>query len=214
MSKIGRRENDRQRALAAARAQQQRERRRRTALIVGASVLGAGAVSALVWTALTGTTNSPTSTASGSPSALTGLQTYTDLSSDHVTGPVDYPQTPPVGGAHSAIWQNCGIYDTPVPNEDAVHSLEHGAMWITYQSDLPADQVAILRADVAGQPYALLSPYPDLPAPVVATVWGAQLPLTSATDPQLQVFIDTYTSGQHAPEPGGECAGGNGTPTG
>jgi len=214
MSKSGRRENDRQRALAAARAQQQRERRRRTALIVGASVLGAGAVGALVWTALAGTTNSPTSTASGSPSALTGLQTYSDLSSDHVTGTVDYPQTPPVGGAHSAIWQNCGIYDTPVPNEDAVHSLEHGAMWITYQSDLPADQVAILRADVAGQPYALLSPYPDLPAPVVATVWGAQLPLTSATDPQLQVFIDTYASGQHAPGPGGECAGGNGTPTG
>ncbi len=101
-----------------------------------------------------------------------------------------------------------------MPNENAAHSLEHGAMWITCQPGLPAGEVAILKADVAGQPYALLSPYPDLPAPVVATVWGAHLPLTSATDPQLKVFIDTCASGQHAPEPGGEFTGGNGTPTG
>ena len=41
--------------------------------------------------------------------ALTGLQTYTGLARDHVTGPVVYPQTPPVGGKHSATWQNCGV---------------------------------------------------------------------------------------------------------
>lgn len=214
MSKAGRAENDRKRVLAAVRAQQQRERRRRTAVIVGGAVLGVGVVGAGVFAALSGDPAPSASTASGSPSELVGLQTYSNLSRDHVAGPVDYPQTPPVGGAHSAIWQNCGVYDTPVPDEDAVHSLEHGAMWITYQPDLPADEVAILRADVADQPYALLSPYPDLPAPVVATVWGAQLPLTSVDDPRLQAFIDTYASGQHAPEPGGECTGGNGAPVG
>jgi len=211
VSRRGQRATARTARLEAVRREQRHSARRRTGLIVAASVAAIALVGGGSW-AIIGTSGSGSSTQD--KVALTGLQTYTGLARDHVTGPVVYPQTPPVGGKHSATWQNCGVYSVPVHNENAVHSLEHGAMWITYQSDLPADQVAILKADVAGQPYALLSPYPDLPAPVVATVWGAQLPLTSATDPQLQVFIDTYASGQHAPEPGGECAGGNGTPTG
>src|SRR4051794_4886664 len=65
------------------------------------------------------------------------IQTYTGLSRDHVQGTVNSPQVPPVGGAHAAVWLNCGIYDQPVPNENAVHSMEHGAAWFTYQPDLP-----------------------------------------------------------------------------
>jgi hypothetical protein len=45
---------------------------------------------------------------------------------------VDYPQSPPVGGPHNPIWQNCGFYSKPVRDEYAVHSMEHGAVWITY----------------------------------------------------------------------------------
>ncbi|HET9972943.1 MAG TPA: DUF3105 domain-containing protein [Streptosporangiaceae bacterium] len=37
---------------------------------------------------------------------------------------------------------NCGIYDQPVPNERAVHNMEHGAIWITYQPSLPQAQVS------------------------------------------------------------------------
>ena len=180
-----------------------RARRRR---LIGA---GAGAV-ALVVIALLITwavTRTPTR-----PAAPSGLTTYPSLSRDHVNGPVTYQQTPPAGGPHSPVWQNCGIYTSPVPNENAVHSLEHGAFWITYKPDLPADQIATLRADVTGQPYGLLSPYPGLPAPVVATAWGVQLKLQNATDPQLKTFIDTYADASKAPEPRGECTGGTGTP--
>jgi Protein of unknown function (DUF3105) len=145
-------------------------------------------------------------------SAPAALVTYPGLARDHVTGSVTYQQTPPAGGPHALVWQNCGIYTSPVPNENAVHSLEHGAIWITYQPDLPANQVSDLRADVTGQPYGLLSPYPGLPAPVVATVWGVQLKLQSATDPQLKTFINQYADASKAPEPRGECTGGIGTP--
>lgn len=146
------------------------------------------------------------------PSAASARATYPGLARDHVQGAVTYKQTPPAGGPHSAVWQNCGIYASPVPNEDAVHSLEHGAIWITYRPDLPANQVTQLRADVTGQPYGLLSPYPGLPAPIVATVWGVQLTVQNASDPQLKAFIAEYADGSKAPEPGGECTGGNGTP--
>ena len=55
-----------------------------------------------------------------------------------VTGSVELPVVPPVAGEHNAAWQNCtgNVYDAPIANEHAVHSLEHGAIWITYRPDL------------------------------------------------------------------------------
>ena len=120
--------------------------------------------------------------------------------------------TPPVGGDHAEVGQNCGIYLDPVANENAVHSLEHGAIWVTYRPDLPVGQVKVLQDAVRKLPYGLLSPYPDLPAPVVASVWGVQLKVESATDQQLATFLAKYADGTKAPEPKGGCSGGVGTP--
>jgi hypothetical protein len=141
-----------------------------------------------------------------------GIQTFTNLSRDHVDGPVTYPQVPPVGGPHNPVWMNCGIYDKPIPNENAVHSLEHGAVWITYLPDLPEAAVEQLRGLVRGHDHALLSPYPGLPAPVVASAWGVQLRATGADDPRLAKFVATYENGPQTPEPGAVCSGAKGVP--
>ncbi|NMM22097.1 MAG: DUF3105 domain-containing protein [Phycicoccus sp.] len=179
--------------------------------MVAASVTALGLVGGGSWAAVAG---SDSGSSSRDTVALTGLKTYSGLARDHVTGPVAYPQTPPVGGAHAGVWQNCGVYSAPVPNENAVHSLEHGAMWFTYRPGLPAPQLAALLKDVSGKPYALVSPYPGLPSPIVASVWGVQLKLDSASDPRLKTFVNTFKSGTQAPEPGGECTGGVGAPQG
>ena len=201
----GRERRDRVEALKA----EHRQRRRRSALWVGAAVMAAVVlIAGAVW-ASSRRSGGLTATGDGQ---IAGLQTFSSLARDHVKGQVSYPQTPPVGGQHSAVWQNCGIYGSPVANEQAVHSLEHAAMWITYRPDLDASQIDAIRSAVAGQRYALVSPYPGLPAPVVATVWGARVRLDSAADPRLQRFINTYKSGSQAPEPRGECTGGVGTP--
>ncbi len=141
---------------------------------------------------------------------IDGVQIYDNLSREHVTGTINYPQVPPVGGQHNAVWLNCGVYTQPVPNENAVHSLEHGAIWITYQPNLPADQLQKLQAIVKASNYRILSPYPGIPSPIVATAWGAQLKLNSASDPRLMVFIQKYQ--QNGPEQGAPCDGGTGTP--
>jgi len=141
-----------------------------------------------------------------------GVQTFTGLSRNHVTTHVDYPQNPPVGGDHNPVWLNCGIYTSPVANENAVHDLEHGAVWITYKPDLAKDQVAQLTQAVRGQTYVDLSPYPGLSAPVVASAWGVQLKLSSASDPKLAQFIRYYRQGPQTPEPGATCTGGTGNP--
>ena len=150
----------------------------------------------------------PEAPAGGTPAAedIDGVYTFDEPSAAHTEGPVDYPQTPPVGGPHNPVWQNCGFYDRPVRNENAVHSLEHGAVWITYGPDLPADQVDELRRLARRNEYLLVSPFPDLPAPVIASAWGKQLRLESADDPRLREFVRAY-AGQ-GPEPGAPCDGG------
>jgi hypothetical protein len=143
---------------------------------------------------------------------IPGVQTYTGLSFEHTTAPVKYAQNPPVGGDHNPVWLNCGIYDQPVPNENAVHSLEHGAVWVTYQPSLPSAAVEQLRQLVRGREFVILSPYDNLPAPVVASAWGVQLQLTGADDTRLSRFLKKYVLGPQTREMGGVCTGGLGNP--
>ncbi len=140
-----------------------------------------------------------------------GVVTMEVASAEHVEGPVAYPQTPPVGGDHNSVWQNCGYYAEPVAPEMGVHSMEHGAVWITYRPDLAEDEVDTLRG-LAGN-FVLVSPWTEgLPAPVVASAWGNQLPVDSASDPALDAFIEFFRQGPQSPEPGAPCRGGQGQP--
>ncbi len=127
----------------------------------------------------------------------------------HLDGELTYTESPPVGGTHNNVWQNCGYYAAPVANWNAVHSLEHGAVWITYQTELPDDQVAALRNMAEDMDYILVSPYPGLDAPVVASSWNHQLRLQSATDPGLDAFIREFREGPDTPERGALCSQGN-----
>jgi hypothetical protein len=146
------------------------------------------------------------------PADLTAVKSYDDLSADHTPDDVDYPQSPPVGGEHAPEWLDCGVYDEPVREENVVHDLEHGTVWISYDPDLDSDDVDELAEDLPQN--GILAPYPGLDAPVVVTVWGRQLELTGADDPRLELFIRTYGGGETAPERGVTCAGGVNDPRG
>jgi len=146
------------------------------------------------------------------PTAVGEIQVFERLPRNHVEGNVDYDPDPPVGGPHSAIWQNCGFYSEPVPTEAAVHSLEHGAVWITYRRDLAETQIEGLRRAFSTRPFVLISPFPGLGRPIVASAWGYQLSLSSPTDPQLREFVNTFEQGSQRPEVGGPCSGGAGGP--
>ena len=57
---------------------------------------------------------------------IAGLQTFEGLSANHVSTPVDYEQSPPVGGAHDGEWADCtgSVYGVDIRHENAVHSLK------------------------------------------------------------------------------------------
>ena len=140
---------------------------------------------------------------------LEGVVDFDSLVSEHVPDgeAVPYVESPPVGGPHDNAWQNCGFYDGQVRNENAVHSLEHGTVWITYRPDLPQEDIDKLRSDFEGEAYVLVSAYPGLQAPVVAQTWGHQLVLDGVDDDRLATFVRVYIQGDDAPERGASCTG-------
>ncbi|UZN04764.1 DUF3105 domain-containing protein [Cellulomonas sp. S1-8] len=212
MSTTSKRDDERAARLARIRAEQSRTTRRRTWLvggIVGVLVLALISATAFV---LVGEARRASQLEAQAAAEIEGVETFGEMSFDHVETQVDYPQTPPVGGEHNAAWQNCGIYTDPVVNEHAVHSLEHGAVWITHDPELPADEVAALHALAEGESYVLVSPFPGLPSPVVATAWGFQLQTDSADDDRLPVFVRKYLLNPELPEAGALCSNGVGTP--
>ena len=205
--------------VAAMRAQQERKDRRRKLWIFGsAAVVCLGLIAAVAVPLVGGAERRAEARAAeaeieaAAAGPIEGVQEFTGLTSNHVTGQVDYPMTPAAGGDHNAVWQNCGVYTEPLVNEHAVHSLEHGAVWVTYSPDLPADQVAVLTDEIEGQNYGLLSPHEGQASPIFMSAWGAQLALDDPDDPRFDVFLEKYLQGAQTPEPGAACFGGTGTP--
>jgi len=136
------------------------------------------------------------------------VTTATYSGGQHVAGTITYKESPPIGGLHNVVWQNCGIYDVPIHDEHAVHSLEHGAVWITYRPGLPPDQIQQLKV-LASDDNMLLSPYPGLASPIVASSWNHQILLESASDARLRQFIARFKNNPTTtPEFGAPCAGG------
>ena len=143
---------------------------------------------------------------------IEGLVISPDPGRQHIDGDIQYSQLVPSGGTHNPTWLNCGIFDEPVRRENVLHSMEHGAVWLAYASELPQDQVDVLRDLVRqersrrGEPLIILAPFPGLETPIVATAWRAQLELEDATDERLQAFVDRFQRGPFTPEPGASCA--------
>jgi hypothetical protein len=182
--------------LSAMRAEQKRKERRTAILMWGAGGLVIVLLVGLVGFYLVN---------ERSRSSLDAVQTYKYEGSQHTSIKVNYAETPPVGGEHNPVWQNCGIYDEPINSENAVHSMEHGAVWITYRPDLPKEQVDRLK-ELASTDYMLLSPYPGLPSPIVVSSWNNQLALNDADDPRLPRYIARYKqNATFTPELGAAC---------
>ena len=135
-----------------------------------------------------------------------GTKIYQYKSGKHVAGAVKYKESPAVGGAHNPGWQPCGVYTGPISEELAVHSLEHGAVWMTYRPDITYDQLGEIRKISAGNPYILVSPRLGQKEIVIMTAWNRQLKgITSLSDPKIKRFITAFVQGPQTPEPGASC---------
>ncbi|MFI0810060.1 DUF3105 domain-containing protein [Streptomyces echinatus] len=203
------------------RAERARESRNRILVIAASVVVVAGlAVGGVVLVnAQSDKKDSATASDDGKGSGDTGhftagadgVKTWSGkLSRTHVTSRVTYPMHPPVGGDHNPVWLNCNgnVYTEPVQDENAVHALEHGAVWVTYTGKAQKADVDALAAKVKSTPYSLMSPYENQDAPLILSAWGHQVAVKSAKDPEVDKFFATYVQGRQTPEPGASCTGG------
>ncbi|GAA2650793.1 DUF3105 domain-containing protein [Streptomyces vastus] len=188
------------------RAEQARERRNRIIAIIASTVILAGVVGG-GWYLLDAANEKEKAEAA----PVQGERTWSDLSQNHVEKQVDYPMSPAVGGDHHPVWLNCDaqVYTKEVNEENAVHSLEHGAVWITYTDKAAKADVTALTEKVTKTPYSFLSPYKDQPSPITLTAWGHQVKVDKASDPRVDEFLDKYVQGAQTPEPGASCSGGS-----
>ena len=140
---------------------------------------------------------------------IDGITTAEYEAGQHVGTTVAYAESPPIGGEHDPVWADCTgtVYDVDIRHENAVHSLEHGAVWITYNPDEVSDQeIETLTALVDGESGRMLSPYEGLDSPVSLQSWNHQLKVDSADDPRVEQFADFLTRNpDFHPEVGASC---------
>ncbi|MFG6403786.1 MULTISPECIES: DUF3105 domain-containing protein [unclassified Microbacterium] len=201
------REQKRQEKLA--EYQRQLAKRRRSKLVwwVVGGTAAVAVVALVVASFVFAPKGAPTYTAGDSTGAeIDGVETF-DLTNNHVEGTVAYEQTPPAGGDHNAVWLNCGVYTEPQQNENAVHALEHGAVWVTYDAARVSDEQLSTLKSFLPSTYTILSPYEGLDSPIVLSAWDHQLKIDAADDPRISQFFEEYWRDQNAPEPGASCSG-------
>jgi len=186
--------------------QRQLSKRKRTKLLWW--VLGAVAVLVVAALIVFSLVTAPKTYKPGSEGAeIEGVQTFEFEGAQHVEGTVEYEQDPPAGGPHNNAWLTCAVYDEPQQNEYAVHALEHGAVWITYDPELVTGADLDALRDLAPRTYAIVSPYPGLDSPIAVSAWEHQLKVDEVSDPRIAQFIEEYWQGGTAPELGASCTG-------
>jgi hypothetical protein len=135
------------------------------------------------------------------------LELYPDLDATHTETSVSYDQSPPVGGPHNPAWLNCGVYDEPQQNENVVHTLEHGAVWIAYDPATTTDDEIAALVALAPDTYTVISPYEGLGDVKAISAWGAQLLFTDVADAAVEDFLTEFWRSPNSPEPNAPCTG-------
>ncbi|MFJ6567506.1 DUF3105 domain-containing protein [Streptomyces sp. NPDC091292] len=191
------------------RAEAARERRNRIITVTLSGVIVAGLVGGL-WYFVQDNQKKEDAKAEAAAKPISGEKSWKDLGRDHVTTPVEYKMAPATGGNHDQVWMNCDgdVYAEEIAETNAVHSLEHGAVWVTYNDKAPEKDVSALKERVEKTPYTLMSPYAAQSSPITLSAWGKQLGVKTADDPRVSQFLEKYVQGSQTPEPGAACTGG------
>ena len=132
------------------------------------------------------------------PGVVIPICTEEQKASGNISNPVCYHSNPPTSGPHTSTPQGFGNMENPAPKENIVHSMEHGGVYIWYNT---SDQAAIdlirgvvdenrdRRRFVGGTSYTGMESNT-----VAITSWTRvdKFPVSELTKERLQEFINTH----------------------
>lgn len=155
----------------------------------GAFILLAGSISGFIFLSIKGERSNP-----GEAIAVLGRE-HIALGEEHPA----FNSNPPTSGWHYAQEAEWGVHQEELPDEQLVHNLEHGGIWIAYK-DVDAQTKAKLEALVAEYPGSvILTPRQANDAPIAVASWGRLLKLQIFDTKLIRDFIRQNKN--RSPEP-------------
>ncbi len=101
-----------------------------------------------------------------------------------------YKTNPPTSGAHYGTAQPGGFYNRSIQDENAVHSLEHGYIWITFK-DQSKNVLDELKKIAKRYPYRVVISYrKENDSPLALASWGRLLKLNNFDKKKIMEFIE------------------------
>lgn len=122
-------------------------------------------------------------------------QEHIEIGATHI----EYNSNPPTSGPHYAQPAEWGVYDKELPDEQVIHNLEHGGIWISYK-DVDGDTKS--KLETLGKKYprsVVVAPRSSNDKPVILASWGRLEKLESFDEDIIKTFIKRNMN--KSPEP-------------
>jgi cell division protein FtsL len=105
---------------------------------------------------------------------------------------VDFKTNPPTSGSHLANPQPWGYYNKVLADKAVVHALEHGGIWISYQSLSDGDKLILKEIAKVNPLSVIVSSRPANDNKIVVASWSRMMKLDSIDSALIQKYINTY----------------------
>lgn len=121
---------------------------------------------------------------------------YEDQGQQHIPDGASHPaynSNPPTSGWHYERPAPWGIYETELLDEQLVHNLEHGGIWISHKAFISREDIDALRA--LGREYSskvIVTVREENAAQIAVAAWGRFMELESFDRDLIVQFIERY----------------------
>lgn len=121
-----------------------------------------------------------------------------------------YNSNPPTSGPHYGTPEPRGVYDKQLPDEELVHNLEHGYVWISYRPDAGPEIRKQLESFYRFRNKVIVTPRRENEKLIALAAWGwldtfdSAFPagLTDAEKKRIDDFVGAFIN--QGPEPLGQ----------
>ncbi len=118
-------------------------------------------------------------------------QAFAIQGQEHIAAGADhvgYNSNPPTSGPHYAAPANWEVYQNELPDEQLVHNLEHGGIWISYKG-INATTTTALENIAKSQTKIIVTPRSKNDAPIILASWGRLQKLETFDEKAILDFI-------------------------